>query len=211
MKADSVVERDIEQIGEFFPKLNVIDSDKSIPLFQGEIDISDENGIYWKTFSVKIIAPKEYPFGVPKMQETSNHIKRIADQHIDSNGWCCVALPHELEIRASRGLTIFEYLREYAYPYLANQVFFQASGRYAGFEYKHGIEGVKQFYHDVFKTTDNDIIKRFLIGFLKQQLPKYIDKCWCGSTRSFRKCHLLSVNQLKNINKERIKFDIQHL
>jgi len=199
---------DVEKINELFPKLNLIKSENSLPFFEGKIDICDQQGLYWNTFEVKVTVPTDYPFGVPRMQEVGNQIERIDDRHIDSDGWCCVAIPHVLEIRANRGFKIIEYLKEFGYPFLVNQVFFQVEGRYAGFEYKHGFAGVIQYYQQLLQIADNTVIARFLRGYINGQLPRYLDRCWCGSNRSYRKCHLVAINRLKSLNKKRISFDL---
>jgi hypothetical protein len=200
-------ESDLEKINELFPKLKLNRSENVSPFLEGKIDICDQEGLYWNTFEVKITMPVDYPFGVPRMQEVGNQIERIDDRHIDSDGWCCVAIPHALEMRAIRGLTIIEYLREFGYPYLVNQVFFQVEGRYAGFEYKHGFAGVIQFYQQLLQTQDKAVIARFLKGYINGHLPRYLDRCWCGSNRTYRKCHVTAINRLKSLNKKRISFD----
>lgn len=209
-KFDKQALQDFEEVIHRFPKLQKFALESGDEIFEGDIDIFDHQGNYWNTYNIRIVVPPEYPRGVPELQEVSQLVERVIDRHIDKDGWCCVGVSHELLIRAHRDFRIIDFLNEYAYPYLANQSYFMVEGHFAGFEYKHGFAGVVQFYQKLFKTLDHELICKFIDGFLHARLPKYSGLCWCESGRKYRKCHLLVINELKKIPKNRLVSDLRN-
>lgn len=209
-RSDKEAMQDFEEVKRHFPKLRTIALENGNVLFEGDIDIFDQQGVYWNTYNIRITVPTQYPRGVPDLYEVSQLIERVIDRHIDHDGLCCVGVSHELFIRAHRDFRIIEFLNEYAYPYLANQSYFMVEGHFVGFEYKHGFGGVIQFYQKLFKTQDYELIFKFIDSFLHTRLPRYGDMCWCGSVRKYRKCHLLMINELKKIPKNQLKSDLSN-
>jgi len=205
-----LIRQDIAQMKEFFPKLLLMNNDGKAPSFRGELDICDMAGEYWDTFKMKIAAPVNYPYGVPLLQELDGKIDRIADRHISPNGFCCVAIDHILLNHAAKCLSIMEYVRQYAYPYFANQLYFKQEGHYAAKEYKHAFDGVKQFYHESLNIRDTKSAMDILTGIIINKLPSRNQVCLCGSNKKFKDCHLKTVEFLNRLGKKQLEEDLSN-
>jgi len=198
---------DIALIGQFFPKLLLTSKEGELLCFSGEIDICDSIGVYWDTFEIIIRAPNNYPYGVPTMQETGMKIERIADRHISSNGYCCVAIDHVLLYQASKQLMIIDFIKKYVHPYLANHLYFEAKGHYSNEEYLHGFSGIRQFYRETLQAESSDKAITLLESVLNRKIPGRNAKCICGSSIKFKKCHLIAVQFLQKIGRKQVEQD----
>ena len=200
------LKKDIEFVLDKYPKLKLHNN-----ILSGEIDIFDNNDTYYSSYEIKVVIPKEYPYSFPEVYETSGKIPRIADRHInDDEGNCCLCVLQEADIRAKRGITIFDFLDEYVAPFLANQIYFEANGEWANGEYKHGISGIIQYYCELFKTQD---IKLILKGFdfYKAKSTKSYEICFCGSGKKLKKCHQKAFFEVEKMSSKRILDDYLYL
>jgi len=202
------IKDDIALMKERFPKLTLINDDGKAPSFSGILDVCDETGNWYDSFSVRLDTPVKYPYGVPRIYETGRLIERIADRHVNGDGSCCVSIDHVLLYRASRGLTIYDFMQEFAYPYFANQLYFKAKGRYAASEYAHGFAGVVQFYKETLHIMDAATAKILLSSILNRTLPLRNDLCFCGSNRKFKQCHMKAAEYLQTIGRTRLENDL---
>ena len=200
--------KDIENIKEYFPKLfySVVEDKK---LILGDIDICDSKGYYWNTFKIAILIPETYPYGSPTLHEISEIIPRNIDRHISNEGVCCVDIGHELLYWSNRGISIFEFIREKVYPFLANQLYYEKEGEYANGEYMHNDLGVRQFYKDRLNLVDTEIILDFLSRILSNNLPGRNDYCLCKSGEKYKNCHYEALNFLKAVGNEQVRKDIK--
>lgn len=204
----SAFEKDFAVLSDKFPKLKCSFNKKNNQwIVIGEIDISDIKGNYWDTFRIRIFMPDNYPFGIPILQELSNVIRRTEEWHIDKYGICCTDINHNLQIKARRGIRIYNFIEDEVYPYLANQLFKCVEKKYAGSEYDHGFEGIIQYY-----KRQLDLQPELALLFLKMvssgNLPNRNDPCPCNSGRKLKSCHLNSINSLKDIQKSQVQKDI---
>ena len=193
-----------------FPKLRAIVSKTGrLEKLIGELDICDDEGIYWDTFEIEIVVPKKFPYAIPKVFELSGKILRVNDRHISENGLCCLDMEHELLRIASQGVSLCDFIVDKVYTFFANQLFFDKMGKYANGEYPHGFEGVQYFYSKKLNLNDPVVIIRFLNLILKNQVPGRNDCCPCQSGRKFKTCHLKSLEYLKSISPHRLKEDLK--
>ncbi len=205
MKDD--LRKDIDSVLNTYPKLKFFDKDNCKYLL-GELDIFDADDNYWDSFNVRITIPKHYPVAFPKLYEIESKIKAIDSSHINNNGSCCVCCLQEEDIRKRKGITVIEYINEYAIPFLANILYYRENGEYANGEYKHGIDGVVQYYQELFNKKRVDEILRE-IDFMYSQKLERNEKCYCGSNLKYKNCHLRIAKVLGKLSKERLSKDIE--
>ena len=147
MDGKSRFERDFEIAKARFPKLRYSRSKKLDSwVIAGELDICDTKGIYWDTFDLFIIVPRAYPYCVPLLLENSEIIPRDIDWHINSKGFCCYDVDHNLTIMSKTGIDLLDFIANKIYSYFANQLYKLNKNKYAGAEYAHHLEGVIQYY-----------------------------------------------------------------
>lgn len=201
-------DRDFSKAQNVFPKLKASwDSKNQCWFILGEIDICDVKGEYWGSFDILIHVPKSYPYCLPTVKEVSSHIKRIDDWHINNDGVCCFDVEHKMLLYAKRGINILNFLKDYVYPYFANQLYKFETKKYAGEEYKHHFEGIKQFYSEDLNIQDAKTAVLILEAVLKNDIPGRNAKCICLRDK-FKKCHLSTVDFLMRLPRERLRQDL---
>ncbi len=199
--------KDIKIVKNIYPKLKFINNPNNEYLI-GEIDIFDLEDSYIDSFNVKITIPKNYPFQFPKLFELDGKIKQIDSSHINEDESCCVCSLQEEDIRKRKGITIFEYINEFATPFLANILYYRKNGKYANGEYKHGVNGVIQYYQELLNKNQVDEILCEIDLIYSQKLERN-EKCYCGSNLKYKNCHLKIVKALGKLSKERLSKDIE--
>lgn len=202
------IEKDFNIVSEKFPKLILEKFPKGIYHFTGEIDIFDNNNNYWDSFQIKIKLPKGYPYSFPKVFSVGNRIPIEDDRHINEDASCCVAVIQEETLRATRGITIIQFINEFVVPFFANQLYFEKHNMWANGDYLHSIDGIIQFYKE---QTDLESLNEIIL-FLKE-LPKIRqlgrnDKCFCNSKLKYKNCHLLPLNKILSLPIKRVNQDL---
>lgn len=202
------LDQDIAEINNLFPKLNYI-SKKNKRLIEGELDICDTKGIYWDTFEIEIYIPPNYPYGVPTLVETSKKIPRADYRHINKAGICCVDMSHELLFQAKQGIRLFDFIKNKAYPFFANQLFYDEKGYYSNGEYKHRFKGVEQFYKERLNIDDCGLAVKLLNYVLSNPKISRNKPCVCGSGDKVKDCHLSSIEFLKDVGSQQLLLDLK--
>lgn len=192
-------EKDIEAVPAKYPSLGVVNRNVQ-KLLSGTLDIIDNEGKLWETYKVEIRASSEYPYRFPKLFEIGNAFPKIIDWHVyESDKSCCVDItPNELII-CKNGLTLIDYIDQYAIPYFANQKFREIEGYYLYGEYSHGIFGRIEFYQSKLKAkSPHQLIQMFDL-IIKGYNPDRRAYCpFCHKVK-FRKCHRNAFRELAKI------------
>jgi len=204
-----LLKEDIIQVKDRFPKLTFRKIDDSKKYFlSGELDICDTKGEYWDTFEIIVLIPDTYPFCIPTVIEKSLIIPRTLDRHISEEGICCLDISHSLILLSKKGIRLHKFIAEKVYPYFANQLYFRENGFYAGEEYAHYFEGIKQFYREELKIDSPYLAVTFINQILLKQISRRNDKCPCNSGNKFKNCHLASIDLMNIIGVDRLTDDL---
>lgn len=197
------LEKDLNSALNMYPKLKFIE-EKRDKFLVGCLDIFDADDNYCDSFNIRLSIPNNHLNSFPKLFEVDNKIKNIDDSHINEDGSCCVCSLQEEDKRLNRkGISIVEYLKEFAIPFLANILYYREKGKYANGEYKHGIDGVVQFYQELFNIKNvNEILTEITKSITKTSSRN--DKCFCGSELKYKKCHLKFKLELNKLSKKRL-------
>lgn len=200
------LKNDINSVLNIYPKLKLIDEDKNNTI-TGYIDIFDSDDNYCDSFRVKLSIPNDYPNSFPKLYEIEGKIKTIDSSHINQDGSCCVCSLQEEDRRLKgKSISIEQYLKEFAIPFLANIIYYRENGEYANGEYKHGIEGIIQYYQELFNRKNaNEILTDITESITKKSNRN--DKCFCNSGLKYKKCHLLFKKELGKLSQKRLLTD----
>lgn len=201
--------KDINEVLEKFPKIKFLEENKTKSLY-GEVDIFDTEGTYVDSYLVKVIIPSNYPYGFPLLFETSKKFEHSIDRHISNDGSCCVCSLQEADLIVQKGITIKSFFLEYVIPYLANQIYFDNRGYWANGDFEHGYDGILQYYKELFKINSTCEILT-LLSFLNTKRLNRNDDCFCGQKVKLKKCHISTYNQIKNLSKKQIEYDINAL
>lgn len=138
-----------------FPNLKIVLDNQDIPYLKGILDVPNDLGEIVGSFLVEIHCSALFPFKFPIMFETGGDIPQDADWHKYANGSCCITVwPDELE-KCKYGITLTDYINQYAIPYFANQIYRKHTGHYKNGEYAHNKPGVFQYYKSLIETNYN--------------------------------------------------------
>ena len=153
------LDKDLNMVLEMFPKLKLFEKDKKKSVY-GEIDIFDVAGNYVDSFDIKVVVPRNYPQGFPLLFETGNKFDHVPDRHVSEDGSCCVCSLQESDLVSQKGIFIKDFFLRYVIPYLANQLYFDSEQKWVNGDYEHGVDGILQYYKELFEMNDiGEVIK----------------------------------------------------
>lgn len=170
-------------------------------ILKGSLPIVDREGKHWEDYDIEIHCSDNFPYEFPKLYETSDKIPKVSDWHIyEDTLSCCVKVHPEEMLRCKKGITVTEYIREEAIPYLFNQTYRRVEGYYVNGEYSHGAAGIYEFYAGHLKTGSDIKLTLHLMYFIAaHERPDRTSLCFCGKKAKFRHCHRDAFDKLKKI------------
>ncbi len=209
---NKLLEAEIVKLSDFFPKLRSRFIQSGFLVLEGDIDICDTIGNWWDTFRVIVFIPNTYPHCIPIVFELSEKIPREIDRHISTKGQCCIDIPHRLLHMQSIGINLTQFFKDKIYSFFTNQLYFEKTKYFAKKEFKHGFDGVVQFYNEDLKLFDPDLIVHILDKILRGKVfPKDFTisiPCICDSNIEYKKCHKSTIDFLASLPKERLFSDL---
>jgi hypothetical protein len=190
-------ERELELVVKEYSQLKIKKADNTLYL-KGILDIPDDQNNIVGSFAVEIYSTAKFPYRFPKLFEVGDDIPCSADFHKYSDNSCCITVPANEILICKNGVTILRYIKDFVIPYFANQLYRKQEGKFFN-EYSHGVEGIYEFYTDLFHSKDHSIwIKCLNIAMGKSKYERN-SLCYCGSGIKYKKCHLQVENNLRNI------------
>ena len=187
-----------------FPELKYEEPPGQLPYIHGTLYLKDESGSIIDQFSIRIEPGPDYPKRFPWVFETGGRIPRNINWHVfEDNGNCCIkSLPEELII-CYRGITLTSFVQIEIIPYFFNQKYRELMG-YFLHERSHGYLGHLEYFMDIFKTRDLEIVEKLLRRVLARNEAKCNSRCACGSRRKYRKCHRRALRKIAILPSEYI-------
>lgn len=211
MAEKRIIKDDFKNANLKYPKLKLFWEEKSF-LCVGEVDIFDEDNVYWDSFTIKITTPiKSYPYFFPALFLENDRIPIEDDRHIDKNLSCCVEVEQKQILRAKKGITILQFLDEYVIPFFANQLYFEKENDWANGDYKHQIDGKIQYYRELTGVSNLTDILYILKNIHRIKSLKMYDACFCNSGKKLKYCHKNALKQLLQLPKKQVDLDIQEI
>lgn len=96
-------------------------------------------------------------------------------------------------------------------PHFASQTHKLRFGKYPHGERSHGIEGIRQYYLELFQTDNFDLILKCMTLASLGLRPRADEQCLCGSRRSFANCHAKVFSVLEELGKDYLRKEIGKL
>ena len=190
-----------------FPSLKVI-KENGEKFLRGELQIIDATGKLWDTYIIEIKSSLEFPYRFPKLYEIGGAFPKIMDWHVyEEDDSCCVDVIQNELILCKQGISLMNYLNQFAVPYFANQTFRRKEGYYLYGEYSHGIFGRIEYYQNKLNAKSlAQLIVMLKFVVFGPDLSRNAKCPFCTKTR-FRKCHQHPIKELKSI-KDFVHFDL---
>lgn len=200
-------ERELDSVLKEYSQLKIKKTDNKLYL-KGILDIPDDENNIVGSFAVEIYSTAKFPYCFPKLFEVGGDIPCYADFHKYSDNSCCITVPANEILICKNRISVLKFIKEYAIPYFANQLYRKKEGKYFN-EYSHGVQGIYEFYNDIFHSKDHSIwIKCLNIAMGKSKFERNIP-CYCGSNVKYKKCHLQVENNLRDIGWKQIINDFK--
>lgn len=152
-----------------------------------------------REYEIRIVLPDDYPVSVPRVFEIGGAIPWSADFHINSDdGSACLFVQPERHEQWPLGSGMMKFLEGPVKAFFFSQAYHELSGLWPFGEWRHGDNGILQYYADRLNERRLNI----LIDLLETSLlPKIYRqwKCPCSSGKRTKYCHGDRILRIKSI------------
>ena len=149
-------------------------------------------------WDIEVSVPASYPFGFPRLRETSGFIPMSLERHMMSEREACTEHTYYRNLRARQGLSLTQFMEEFVVRYFKWQVLFESgyAGKLQG--WGHGHDGDREFFYEFLNSTDVQFITRALdIASGGKHKLGLNDPCFCGSGKRLKRCHKELITKLR--------------
>ncbi|MGF1587183.1 MAG: SEC-C domain-containing protein [Bacteroidales bacterium] len=180
-----------------------VDCKDSTPYLSGNIHLEDEKGVIIDSYRILIKPTPKYPNRFPLVFEIDERIPKNIDWHVFPDGHCCImTIPEEILI-CKKGLRLHSFIENQVIPFFFNQKYRELHGYFLK-ERPHGVAGNAQFFIELFKTQDIQIVLKGLDYIRHRNEPNRVSLCFCGSGKKYRKCHRSAYRELSVFSDDEI-------
>lgn len=212
MTLEKRIKEEYLQVKNKFQNLGSPKKEKYGYSINGRLDLIDPfNSKLWESYQIRIDIPYEYPVRVPTTYELSKKIDRNDDNHIDSNGKCCLAPRLEELLILGKNYTLVDYIDKLVMPFLASHKLKQLGENKGIGEYSHFGSGLIEYYKEKFQTPDIKSILESLHILSNIKQNKRNEKCFCGSGKKYKRCHLKTFYDYQIIDRKIFLEDLRDI
>jgi hypothetical protein len=159
---ETLIRRQFEELSQKYSRLRLCEDAPGHWAIRGMLSFSAtfQNVTITDTFSVLISLLHDYPGSPPTVQETGGRIP--ADFHQYPNRILCLGAPVEVWRRFKIDPRLVSFVETLLVEYLYGYAYFEKYGKMPFGELSHGCEGIREYYQDLFNTSDVQIILALL-------------------------------------------------
>jgi len=165
-------------------------------IVRGTFAVYSPAGKILDRYRILIELPNNYPKDLPIVREVGDRIPWHQDFHVETNGVACVLLPDDRWRCFPVGAPFREYLDRPLHHFFLGQSLVALGEKWPFDEWKHGAEGIIQYYEELLDSQDLKTIVRYLRIIAKQNFKPHL-LCPCGSGKKIKKCCHAKVVQLR--------------
>ena len=148
-------------------------------------------------YSLRVALPADYPHSLPLVWETGERIPRIEDRHVNvADGSLCLGAPAALWIALAGNFSIDRVLDLPVRNFLIGNSMVEAGEEWPHGEWKHGANGMLQYFGETVGTDDPLTVIRLIDGLINAKVRGHW-LCPCGSGKIVRKCHTDAIAKLR--------------
>lgn len=191
----------VEQIGDelrvSYPNLHLILDDDQGAVVQGTFPVVGAAGETLDRYTLSIEIPDTFPEELPVVRETAGRIPWTTKDHVESDGKACVLLPEDRQNCFPPGSTFKDFLDGPVHNFFLGQSLVALGQPWPFGEWRHGADGVIEFYSQYFGINDRSTVINFLTVLAKRETkPHWI--CPCGSGRKIKACCRARLARLRH-------------
>lgn len=180
-----------------FPTLHlVIDGDGRAEV-RGTFPVRSLDGVERDRFNITIELLADYPKSLPIVREVGGRIPWSRDRHVNpEDGTCCILIPDARWKSFPEDAPFQAFLDGPAYDFFLSQSLVELGAEWPFGQWKHGRDGLWEYYHELLNTTDTWRVARIVHLLSRPQLNPRCD-CPCANGKKLRDCCLPLVMVLR--------------
>ena len=163
---------------------------------RGTFPVLSVDGKVLDRYLVAIELLCDYPNSLPVVREVGGRIPWSDDFHVETDGKACVLMPDDRWRCFPEGAPFLQFLDGPLHDFFLGQSLVALGGDWPFGQWKHGAEGVYEYYQELLEAQDERTVRRFLHVLAKLNLKTHWD-CPCGSGRKIRKCCASKIVDLR--------------
>jgi hypothetical protein len=187
--------REKDEVERAYPELHFSTEGEQIQI-SGTLPINDADGTVDR-FSVSITLLADYPDSLPVVRELGGRIPHDIDRHTLASGEACVLLPEDRWRSWPKGSSLLSFISGPLQNYFIGQALVERGEPWPFGEWRHGLDGMRDYYREVFGTDDLAKARRYLECLASKKAKGHWD-CPCKSGRRLRDCHMDLVSELRD-------------
>lgn len=169
------------------PNLHLIIHPDGMAQIRGTFALHSPSGGFLTRFQVLIELPPEYPESLPIVYEVGGRIPKTIDRHIEPDGKACVLLPDDRWRVFPVDAPLRVFLSGSLHEFFLSQSLVERGEPWPFGEWRHGEQGVLDYYQKLLATNDTAVVSQFLYILARDSFKQHWD-CPCGSGRRIRAC-----------------------
>ena len=191
------IRKDLER----YPNLHLFIGRHGNPEVRGTFPVRGADGQELDSFQVRIELPPGYPEDLPVVREVGGRLPWKEESHVNAEGTAspgvaCVIIPDDRWRCFPVGARFLEYVEGPLHNYFLGQTRIAHGEPWPFDEWKHGPDGVLQYYQWLLKTDDVLTVWRFVYVLARFSLKRHW-QCPCGSGRKIKRCCEGKINTLR--------------
>ncbi len=184
-----------KQIRQDFRTLHLITKGE-IVFVRGALPIISIDGDELDRYQIEIELPVDFPVSVPQVREVGSKIPRILDRHVNSNGTACLFVRDKAWKYWNKNTTLIDFIKGPVYQFFLGQTYYSLNKVWPFGHYKHGADGVAEYYYEELNTPRLKVVIAFLEFLAVIKVDNRL-RCYCGSQRQLKECHLNKVLSMR--------------
>lgn len=185
-------------VSELQPLMTVFEADSGVTI-SGKYKICNQiaTEVFEDYFALEIFVPEDFPYDIPTVKATDGKIRAVNyREHIYPNGQLCLEIDTAIAAFLQDRPSLLAFLSRFLDVYLCGFLYYKKYKLLPFGEHKHGIEGLLDYYCELFNTADKNSAYRLLRCMFKDKIKGHID-CPCQSGKRYRNCHRGQISELK--------------
>ena len=180
-------EKEKAEVEASYPNLHVHVVD-DVVFVRGTFPVAHEGEVFDR-YQIEIELPRGYPGSIPVVREIGGRIPCIKDFHMNpSDGTACVLLLDERWEVWPIGSSLLEFLNVPVRNFFLGQSLVERGDAWPFGHWKHGTDGIREYYAKLLGTDDVRGIKKYLEYLSKKKIKGHWP-CACNSGKRLRDCH----------------------
>lgn len=177
--------------------------------------INPETKKGYVTYNIEMEIPKSFPFAFPTVYEIGGKFpKNDPDNfHTNKNGDLCLDVEASEVLKTKHGLSLLKFISNELIPNLSWRYCVLYEIPFDRKEYKHGEEGIFEFYMSFLKENNVDFLLKTINSFLNPSSVARKKECFCklNGAKLFKYCHERKAEYLFQIGKTQVLKDYNHM